>query len=52
MPTNTVAGTLGLVTGQFSNGFDACVAIATVALGIVVVLGLANRWFARRSKAG
>lgn len=52
MPTNTVTGILGTVTGQFSTAYDVCVAIGVICLGISVVYGLANRWFNRRHKAG
>lgn len=52
MPTNTVSGVLGTVTGQFNTAFDACVAIGVVCLGITIVYGLANKWFGRRHKAG
>lgn len=49
--TNTVTGILTSVTGSFTTAFDACVAIAVVALGIRIVYGLAKGWFGRRSKA-
>lgn len=50
--TNTVAGTLETIVGAFGTGFNAVVGTAVVAIGIVIVLGLAASWFKRRPKAG
>lgn len=50
--TNTVAGTIESVVEAFGLGFNAVVGTAVVALGIVIVLGLAAGWFKRRPKAG
>lgn len=50
--TNTVAGILSGVTGNFNTAFDTILGIAVVALGCVVVFGMAAKWFGGRRKAG
>lgn len=53
MPTNTVTGVFGLMTGNFATSYDALVVIAAITVGIAIVFGLVRRWLpARHGKAG
>lgn len=48
MMTNTVSAVYSAASGAFTGAFDGIVAIAIIAVGILIVLGLVKRFFGGR----